>query len=70
MNGLAMRRVTVTLVVKADSQKRAEEITRNRLNEWFCDPACGELEADFGFPAGTLLHYTVAGVTGHRAVAA
>jgi hypothetical protein len=70
VNGLALRRVNVTVVVKADSQADAEAIVRNRMNEWFCDPALCELEADFGFPRGTLLHYTVAGVTGHRAVAA
>ena len=65
-----MRRVHVELVVKAESEADAREIAVGRMNEWFTDPQLNELEADAGFPRGTLLHYTVEPVTGHRAVAA
>jgi hypothetical protein len=64
------RRVTVEVIVKAPSQREAVEIVRGRMNEWFVDPSQRELEADFGYPVGTLIHYTVRNVTGHRQVAA
>lgn len=63
-----LRRVTVELLVKAGSQAEADSVVRDRMNDWF---ASGDLQpGTAGFPAGTLLHYTVTPVTGHRAVAA
>ena len=64
-----MRRVNVTVLVKATSQREAEEITRGRLNEWYVDEK--ELDpGDAGWPVGSLIHFVVAAESGHRAVAA
>lgn len=70
MNADQIRRVHVTVLVKARTDTDAKEIVVGRLNDWFVDPAQRELEADAGYPAGTLLHYTVQPASGHRAVAA
>lgn len=62
------RRVTVELLVKAETEAQAVDAVRDRMNDWFTS---GDLQpGTAGFPAGTLLHYTVEPVTGHRAVAA
>lgn len=62
------RRVTVELLVKATSQQEAARIATDRLNRWFVDEHdLVPLEA--GFPVGSLLHFTVTPVTGHRSVA-
>lgn len=70
MSACTSRRVTVEVIVKAPSQRAAHDIVTARMNEWFVDPTQRELEADFGYPVGTLIHYTVKPVTGHRQVAA
>lgn len=70
MNGLQLRRVNVTVLVKAESDKAAADIVTGRMNDWFCDPALCDLEPDAGYPRGTLLNYRVRPETGHRAVAA
>ena len=69
MSAVTSRRVTVEVVVKAATSREAEQIVNRRMTEWFLDPAERELEADFGYPVGALLHFTVRPVTGHRAVA-
>lgn len=70
MSACTSRRVTVDVIVKAPSQRAAHDIVSARMAEWFVDPSQRELEADFGYPVGTLIHYTVRNVTGHRQVAA
>jgi len=70
MSAVTSRRVTVEVVVKAATSREAEQIVNRRMTEWFLDPAERELEADFGYPVGALLHFTVRPVTGHRQVAA
>lgn len=70
MNGMALRRVQVDVLVKATSDREAENMVTRRMNDWFLDPTLADLEPDAGYPAGALLHYTVRPVTGHRSVAA
>jgi len=63
-----LRRVTVELIVRAESQEEAREHTIARMNDWFTS---GELIPDTaGFPPGTLLFFHVTPASGHRAVAA
>lgn len=70
MSVCTSRRVTVEVIVKAPSERAARDIVSARMADWFVDPQQRELEADFGYPVGTLLYYQVKPVTGHRAVAA
>ena len=62
-----LRRVEVTLIVRADTQEDAKRIVEGRLNSWFLDPT--ERPADDGpSPTGALLHYRATAVGGHQGI--
>ena len=65
-----LRRVNVTVVVKAESARQAEDLVREKLAEWWCEDDRRLDPETAAWPTGTLLHHVVRSETGHRAVAA
>jgi len=65
-----LRRVTVTVVVKATSAREAEQLVRERMAEWWLEDDRRLDPETAAWPVGTLLHHVVKAESGHRAVAA
>jgi hypothetical protein len=50
---------TVTLSVKAADEYAAMRELTNRLNQWFLETSQADCVKGFGYPFGSLLHYSL-----------